>query len=169
MSLTNIRQAAALAICEMELIVFPTLPDEPTLSEHRGIRNVPQSVTKNNPTTLSGVVGAIGCEKRKIKKTLASPQIPQYMPCKKWKDVAWSWKDQANNIAECLLCNKVGKYGAIQQHAKTHYLPEYSCTDCGDSWHIKGQWIQHFLYKCNVCSRTYKGLSNLNNHKRICH
>lgn len=117
----------------------------------------------------------IGCEKRKRRKTLPEPQIPCYIRDKKWKNKVWAWVDDQERLntkerlVKCLLCDKVGKYGVIQQHSKQHFLPEYTCVDCNDSWHIKGQWQQHFKYQCPHCDHTAKGELNLKRHIKTLH
>ena len=103
----------------------------------------------------------IGCAPRARRKALPQPQIPAYIRDKKWKGRCW---EKTERGYQCLLCDKVGNYGAIQQHAKQHFLPEYQCLDCGDAWHIKGQWQQHFQMQCPHCDKTCKGEVNLKKH-----
>ncbi len=109
----------------------------------------------------------VGCSKRKHVKLLPSPQIKMKINNKNWKGNVWEYVDRESRIARCLLCNKEGKYGTIQQHCKQHFLPEYHCCACGDSWHLKTQWQEHFHYKCNVCSKTIKGGQNYKKHMKL--
>jgi len=127
------------------------------VTNQRGILDLPDTKYKCQ---------IIGCEKRKKKKPLALPQIPEYIHGKKWKNKVYK---REGDKCICLLCNKTGKYGAIQQHCKQHFLPEYQCLDCGDSWHIKGQWQQHFLLKCPDCDHIAKGETNLKTHMKNLH
>ena len=108
----------------------------------------------------------IGCQKRKKKKSLPLPQIPEHIHDKKWKNNVYS---KEGSVTRCLLCNKTGSYGVIQQHCKQHFLPEYRCLDCGDEWHIKGQWQQHFLLQCPHCPHVAKGETNLKTHIKNLH
>lgn len=111
----------------------------------------------------------ISCCHRSKKKQLPEPQIPCYVRDKKWKNKHWEWTDKETNMARCLLCDKRGKYGSIQQHSKQHFLPEYECLDCGDAFHIKGQWQQHFLLQCPHCDHVAKGETNLKTHIKTTH
>ncbi len=96
------------------------------------------------------------CTHRKDKREGASdflpePQLPEESRPKRWKNVVYVNHDyiDENGIFisgfKCLLCNFPGKTsGLVQQHCKKHYPPTYHCTDCGDSFHLKTEYTQHF-------------------------
>ena len=122
-----------------------------------------------SPSPLDNIVSGaecVGCSERTKKKELPQPQINAHVSAKKWKGNTWKRCPDDPKKFECLLCNKVGKYGTIQQHCKQHFIPEYHCEECGDSWHIKTQWSEHFLYKCPQCQETIKGKQNLKTHMK---
>jgi len=137
-----------------------------TKNVDNGIRLVTKQQGKLELPETTYRCQVIGCEKRKKMKQLPQPQIPEYIRDKKWKNKVYS---REGNTATCLLCNKTGKYNTIQQHCKQHFLPEYQCLDCGDAWHIKGQWQQHFLLQCPHCPHVSKGETNLKTHIKKAH
>ena len=178
LSNSNIRQAAAHSIKLLETIVYPTVPMPPiewrcewrkqqtlirrnavpnnTPKIHRTMNIMPSSLITSNCQT--------GCSKRSRTKKLPLPQISDHIKNKTWKNQTWTRSPEDDSICICLLCDKRGKYTTIQQHCKQHFLPEYSCNDCGDSWHIKTQWQEHFTYKCPLCKTTIKGEQNFKKH-----
>jgi hypothetical protein len=122
-------------------------------------------VLKGPPSVTPVSQHLVGCSTRKTKKTLPSPQKNEYITDKKWVDKVWTRCPKDSTICMCTLCDRIDKGAhAIQQHCKQHFLPEYHCNDCGDSWHLKTQWQQHFSYECPVCSKTIKGEQNFKSH-----
>jgi hypothetical protein len=108
----------------------------------------------------------IGCSIRKKKKLLPSPQYRFYVTDKRWRKHYTCNKENPQKHT-CNHCDFVAPTRQkIQQHSKQHFLPEYHCGDCGDSWHLKTQWQQHFSYKCPHCLAVYKGEQNLKTHLR---
>ena len=181
LSNSNIRQAAAAAIRQLDAIVFPTLPIPPIEMRCEWRKHMPlvrqNAVSKPSPPpqkthrTMNIMPSSLitancltGCSKRNRTKALPLPQIPDHIKNKKWKNQTWKLSSEDDSICICLLCDKRGKYTTIQQHCKQHFLPEYSCNGCGDSWHIKTQWQEHFTYKCPQCKTTIKGEQNFKKH-----
>ena len=108
----------------------------------------------------------VGCSKRARRKAPPLPQISTPVENKRWRGDVWKYidGDSKGRMAVCLLCDKKGKYGAIQQHCKQHFPEEYHCAECSDSWHLKTQWQEHFLYECRACRTTIKGEQNFKKH-----
>ena len=74
----------------------------------------------------------------------------------------WDNKRRKNNggfsciHAECADYTKVyPTIQAVQQHARKHYPPEYSCRDCGGEWYLKTEYNYHFLIPCPHCDKLF--------------
>ena len=150
---------------------FPHFEDKDTpYEEYPTIHTTPKGIHTCVPCDVKGTDNSIvdsclvGCSRRQRKKKLPSPQIRSHIKDKKWYGQTWTRDSEDPNVCICLLCDKKGKSATIQQHCKQHFLPEHSCNDCGDSWHIKTQWQEHFSYKCPHCSKTIKGKQNFKKH-----
>ena len=76
---------------------------------------------------------------------------------RKWKDTIRTNGSGFSCIhAECADYNKIyPTIQAVQQHARKHYPPEYSCGDCGGEWYLKTEYNYHFLIPCPHCDKLF--------------
>ena len=54
----------------------------------------------------------------------------------------------------------------VQQHTKKHFPTEYNCIHCGDKFHLKTMWENHFIEQCSICNKLIKG--NIKSHQKRC-
>ena len=113
---------------------------------------------------------ATGCRARKTiggKKILPQLQETDRPSGWRWHNVAYV--DNPSGGFKCLYCNTVKKrQNTMQQHCMKHFPPTIHCQDCGDSFHIKTEYTQHFTYKCQHCQKICKGRTNLKAHYKRC-
>lgn len=89
----------------------------------------------------------------KKKLALIQPKFstpPPEMPNEDFVKVDNKWK--------CLFCpfTHKDKRELKQTHIAKHFLPQYECPDCDETWHIRSMFRQHHLWKCHYCD--YKPL-----------
>ena len=119
-----------------------------------------RSCTKYTTGTNKPLWAAHGCRggpphKNKI---VCKPQFPEDQRPKKNK---WSAKFRTSGSGfscihpECVDYAKIfpTKQG-VQQHARKHYPPEYSCS-CAGEWYLKTEYNQHFLVPCPTCDKFF--------------
>lgn len=81
-------------------------------------------------------------DKKDGAKDLPEPQLPEEERPKHWMNVVL-----VPDISgfKCLLCGeKKEKYNTLQQHCKKHFPPTFHCLDCGDSFHLRTEYNNHF-------------------------
>lgn len=123
-------------------------------------------IDANGDTTpLQPPIGVVGCRKRINTKELCQPQLAACERPFQWKGVAYE-----KNVFGQFSCNYCSatydKENTIQQHCRLHFPTEYKCTECGDCFHLKGSWQNHFLRECDMCGKILKG--NLASHRAKC-
>ena len=131
-------------------------PDTIRQAELTG-RQVPASELEPVPLVEDKPTWAIrGCGGHPRKqKIIVQPQLNK-------RPKKWDNKRRKNNggfsciHAECADYTKVyPTIQAVQQHARKHYPPEYSCRDCGGEWYLKTEYNYHFMIPCPHCDELF--------------
>jgi len=102
------------------------------------------------------------CSKRNNIKPPPLPQLSSEERPEKW-DV----RTLENGTFQCMWCDHshpTRRY--VQQHMKKHFPTEYNCVHCGDKFHLKTLWENHFIERCSICNKMIKG--NLKSHQKRC-
>lgn len=110
--------------------------------------------------------GVVCGHRRKLKKI--EPQFPaSKRPVgNSWEGNAYFAKDEGY---KCKFCEvEKSKKNAMQQHCRSHFPPEYQCSRCDDMFILETDLKQHYLVKCDVCSKEMKQ-GSLSNHKKRFH
>jgi hypothetical protein len=102
------------------------------------------------------------CSKRNNIKPPPLPQLSSEQRPEKW-DV----RTLENGNFQCMWCDhshSIRRY--VQQHMKKHFPTEYNCVHCGDKFHLKTMWENHFIEHCSICNKMIKG--NIKSHQNRC-
>lgn len=130
------------------------------------LKHIPKLVRINGNLFLY-----LGCQHKKRNRSKNYIQLNKTFP-KRMKDIAYKKMLYSTNDIKyrCIHCEEnnllyeVISQQKIQQHCRVHYLSKFQCKECNDSWGIKTDYLNHYMYKCMVCDCNFKGLSSCHNH-----
>lgn len=75
--------------------------------------------------------------------------------------------NERDRLYKCNMCDYThAKMNSAQQHCVKHFPGKHSCTDCGDIFHIKTAYQNHFLVKCLCGMDIRKG--SISGHTKHC-
>ena len=91
--------------------------------------------------------------RRNVKKI--EPQLDEAFRPKTWANQVFGYiQDKETGKFKCQLCDfSANTTNSIGMHMPLHFPPrkDLCCQQCGDCFHIKTAYIQHFLIKCSLC------------------
>ena len=94
------------------------------------------------------------CRPRQNVKKI-EPQLDEVFRPKVWANQVFGYeKDETTGKFQCQLCDFSSKTSnGIGMHMPLHFPPrkDLCCTYCGDCYHIKTAYTQHFLVQCSWC------------------
>lgn len=112
----------------------------------------------------------LGCNSVKRNRSKKFVQLNRHLP----KRINTDYKKIINTTNDikyrCIHCEEnniiyeVNTIQKIQQHIRVHYLSKFQCKKCNDSWAIKTNFTNHYIYKCMVCNCNFTGMSSCYNH-----
>jgi hypothetical protein len=113
----------------------------------------------------------LGCQNIKRNRSKKFVQLNRQLPKRMlnigYKKIIGSMNDTKYRCIHCEENNiiyEVNTSQKIQQHCRVHYISKFQCKKCNDSWAIKTEFYNHYIYKCVVCNSNFKGLSSCHNH-----
>ena len=143
---------------------YPSKPEElSVISLKPGTGN---GVRTNTELTIDNILNlrprSKTCSKR---KNIKPPPLPQLSS--KQRPEKWDVRKLENGNFQCMWCehsHPTRRY--VQQHMKKHFPTEYNCIHCGDKFHLKTMWENHFIEQCSICNKMIKG--NIKSHQKRC-